>query len=246
MQEYQFNSKEYNKKIYNRASGGSFAVIIFFIIILVGVAFMLIRQNKPSKNEFYFVEINQFLTYKEAGNLSEEIQSKSGAGYVFFDGQYHVFANFYLSKTDAESVCENLKQQYPTCKVFTLSYNKYSKNKKLSSTENSACKKLYEVGQTSIEQLYNNIYQFGTAQINENQLKANFSSVADKFTDVYNEFISVFNSNSKFNKAKSYLSELYFSLGTLKNITNETDFNFKMRYELVKFVVNFTNTISCF
>ena len=222
MQEYQFNSKEYNKKIYNRTNNGSFAVIIFFIIILVGAAFLLIKQNKPSKNEFYFVEINQFLTYKEASSLSEEIQSKSGAGYIFFNGKYHVFANFYLSKADAESVSENLKQQYPNCKVYTLSYNKFSKNKKLSSTENSACKKLYEVGQTSIEQLYNNIYQYDTSQINENQLKANFCSIADN------------------------LSELYFSLGSLKNITDETDFNFKMRYELIKFVVNFTNTISCF
>ncbi len=246
MQEYQFNSKEYNKKIYNRASGGSFAVIIFFVIILVGLAFVLVRQNKPSKNEFYFVEINNFLTYKEAGNLSAELQSKSAAGYVYFDGQYHVLANLYLTKTDANNVCENLKLQYPNCKVYTLSYNKFFTNKKLSSSENTAYKKLCEVGKNSIEQLYNNIYQYDISQINETQLKVNFGSIADNFTDTYNQFISAFNSNSKYNKAKSCLAELYFSLGTLKNITNETDFNFKMRYELIKIVVNYTSIVSCF
>ena len=121
MQEYQFNYKEYNKKIYRSSGGGSIAVMVFVIIVLIGLAFFLTKQNiKHKKNEFYFVEINKCLTYKDASDLSIEIQSRAGAGYVFFDGSYHVLANFYLNKADAESVCENLKPDYPTCKVFSL------------------------------------------------------------------------------------------------------------------------------
>ena len=66
--------------------------------------------------EIYFLEIDSFQSYQSALNLSKEINANGGAGYIYYDGNYHVFANFYSKIEDAKSVLENVLEDFPNSK----------------------------------------------------------------------------------------------------------------------------------
>lgn len=242
--EYQFSAKEYHKKIYGKSFGLPFAALIFIIIILVGVAFLF--KPKQKFEYFYFVEINEFLTFADANALANEIQTKNGAGYIYFDGSYHVLANFYLTSEDAETVVDNLKTEYSTAKILKLQQKKFVESKNLTSAQNDCTKALIKQAEESIKSVYNNILQFDKNEINEAQLKTNFISIASSFENVYGDFISAFSANSKFNKAKDYALKINDALNNLKDVTAKENFNSKMKFEMINFAICFYNTLNCF
>ena len=243
---YQFDLKEYRRKISSTNSGasGTFAIYIFICIILVGALFFL----KPSKktehnNTFYFLEISRYLNYADASKLSNEIQAKGGAGYVYFDGQYRVFASLYLNKTDAEKVCENLKLDYSTAKVFEYEYKRNLNLNNLSTAQKKSAKNLIEHGNETLNQIYENIVAFDKAEINQNNLLLNFKTIKNNFDECCKDFNLAFDENSKFNKAKSYILELNSALNAL---TNKDNANFTLKYELIRFAINYSNILTCF
>ncbi len=238
MQEYQFNQKEYRKKIYKNG-GGSVAILIFICIILIGAAFILMPKKSASKQEFYFVEINQFITYKDANELAISIQEKGGAGYVFFNGSYHVFAGYYPTKSEAETVCENLKEEFECACVFSLEYSLNSKN--LSANQKTALSNMVEMSENTIGEIYENILSFVKNENSEAKLKLNFSAILKNFESKMEEFNGVFKDN-KFSKARASLEKMHTSLTNLNDITDAS----KLRYEQISFVVNYVSFLSSF
>lgn len=241
--EYQFDSKTYKQKIGTNQMRTSFAVYIFVCIILIGAIFFLKPKTKTNLDVFYAVEINNFLNYSSASELSKEIQSRGGAGFVYFNGKYHVFASLYFNQNDAQSVCKNLKEEYPTTSVFEFEFNKDIKLKNLSETQQTAAKNLVENGHETLKQIYNNILSFDKLEIQQNELVMNFKSIKNHFLDYANDFNSAFSENSKFNKAKSHIGELDLALN---NMIDSANFNYKLKYELFRFAVNYTNILTCF
>lgn len=243
MQEFEFNYKEYKKRISNKFSGKSIVVYIFICIILMGAVFFLKPKAKNKNCKLYFVEINCFLNYSQANELANEIRNKGGAGYIYFDEKYHVFANLYLTEQDANSVCNNLKAEYPTIKTFSIEFNKNVNYNNLNSNQAHALKNFVEVGQNCILEIYNNILSFDKAEIDQTKLILNFKQTETKFLTCCNDFNSAFNSNSKFNKAKTYVADL---TTCLKNLTSENNSAWNFKFEMIKFGINFANTLSCF
>ena len=244
MQNYVFNYGDYNKKIHKPTQGGM-CVIVFIIICLLGVACFL-NQTKPSYNQFYFVEIKNFLTYKDATNLATEIQAKNGAGYVYFDGSYHVLASFYPTKKEAETVCNNLKNDYPSSQVFELNYNKLSKFKNLSQNQNNAISAVNLNLYNAIENLYSCIIKYDTSNIGENELAQTLNKLHSAYKDEYNNFLAQFSNNSKYNKAKTNLEDINSTLNNLSNVTSEQNISYKLKYNAIKIVVDYSSFLSCF
>ena len=87
---YSYNSSYYVNKNKKQVS---ITILIFLIIILLAVAVFLI-EKKEKKTYFYFLQANEFLNYKDASNLAYELQSKQGAGYIYYDGSYHVIISY--------------------------------------------------------------------------------------------------------------------------------------------------------
>lgn len=242
MQEYQFDLKEYKKRVANNNYGAPFAVLIFVCVLLMGAIFFLKPKTQKNVDLLYFVEINNFLNYSSANTLAQEIQTKGGAGYVYFDGKYHVFASVYLTKTDAKSVCENLKENYPTSKIFELEIKKNLDVKNLTELQKESVKNLAEQGKNTFSQIYSNILALDKTEIDHNQAVLNFKTIKNNFIDVSNNFNTAFNENSKYNKAKNYLSTINTPL---ENLSNEKIVcNYK--YELINFAINFLNILNCF
>ena len=130
MSDFIFDYKQYRKNL-NKPNFSNIPILIVIILILLSLAFVLYNNltNQHTNNlTFFFVQTDEVSTYKEASILANEIQSKGGAGYIYFDGKYHILINYYSSESEAKKVAENLKASYEKTTIFKL-ISQASKNK---------------------------------------------------------------------------------------------------------------------
>ncbi len=247
MQSYEFDYYQYRKKI-NTPKKTNFFLLSFFILILLGVA-MFFYPNASAKNEYYFVEINSFLSYSEANDLANTISALNGAGYVYYDGTYRVFASFYPRKKDAESVCENLKSDYPTVTIYTLECNKFYKLNDLSNDQNKCVENLLSANHNLINAVYKCIINFDTNEINVNELLLNLKNLKSDYQKFSDDFFEQFNTNSKYNKAKKYVAKIESATNffdELKKEENDHIVSQKLKYTLIDIVINHSILLNSF
>lgn len=233
--EYKFNYTNYEKTI--RTNPRGFVAIIITIIILLGLAVYL-TQTKPDYVNFYFVEMGNFNNYKDASNYANTIQQKEGAGYIFFDTSYHVLANFYYNKKEAENVCNNLVPAYPNTKVLTLKAKKFNtktaqdkKQKSLIDFLDCCDKTLSSVSKANIR------YDNNTDSLRIYQ--TNLSLILDNATTPMK------NLKNNFSEHK-YLPLLTFADNIMAQLDKFDDGNHisskqKMRYSTIEIAINYYN-----
>jgi len=232
------------KKTLNKKNSFVFILIILLIVLLV-VSSFFVKPQKTKYSEFYFVEIDNFQTYKEAINLSQILQEKEAAGYIFFDEKYHVFASFYSTKNQAKKVCENLKNEYPNSQVFTIKSTCYSKQINLNSKHNKSIENFIKFTNKSIFQINDLSMQFFTKKTSFGKLKTHLTNHIKEFESYYYEFKKSFQTNSKFNQTKEYANNIYSSLLNLIN-SNEHNITLNLRFETVQIAVLYSKLCSCF
>lgn len=78
---------------------------------------------KLDKFDVYALQAGAFSEEANANTLANELQSKGGAGYIYYDGEvYRVFIAAYVSQSDAENVkARLLAEQNMDSKVYTVS-----------------------------------------------------------------------------------------------------------------------------
>ena len=242
MQNYEFDYNQYKMKI-NKKNKYSICVMSFLILILLGVAFFVYPKDHRT-TEFYFVEIRSFVTYNEANNLATTIQSMGGAGYVYYDGYYHVLAAYYPNEKDAKKVCENLKSEYDSAEVYTLTTDKFLKSNSLTTQENNTITEMINTNLTLIEQLYSNIIAYDTSSINESQLLINLENLKTDYKNKYDNYLSYFKQNDKFSKSIKYLNKILNSTENFKSICSDQQISYKIKYELIKIVINHSSFLA--
>ncbi len=233
---YNFDQKEYREKI-NKKSSFPATILIFLIIILLGAAFFL-QNKKEDYIYFHFVEVQNFLNYSEANKLSNEIQSRNGAGFIYYDGTYHVLANFYLNKSDASSVAENLSSEYPHAKVFTIKNKQYRFYR-----QNDDSKKIAEMldcNQDLIKDLYSISIKLDKDEYDDRILKSTLSSLKDEYNSKSKSYISHFRS-SKLQPTCEYIQDIQNSL---ENIIESPEIKKDIKYELIKIVIAHSSMLS--
>lgn len=236
MENYTFDLKEYRKKIVHRRTM-PISIIALFIILLIGLAFFLIPK-KYSTSKFYFVEINSFLNYSSASELSSEIQSRGGAGFIYYDGSYHVLACYYPTKSEAEAVVENLSTDY-SARIYTLETKKFTKSNSFSKEENLAIEKMINKNIETINSLYASILKIDKGEISLSSFKVYMQDTISNYESSLKEFK---NFQSLVNYSK-YLNKISDSLNsTLSAI--ESNENYKLKYNLIDIVVNHSKFLS--
>ena len=243
MNEYVFNYSQYKKSI-NKNQKYGFTIIIIVIILLLGLCIFLKPKN-PKILEFYFVELGCFPTYQNALTLSQEVNLNGGAGYIYFNGNYHVLASFYSDYDNAETVLENVIGDYPNACILTIESSDFSKQKNLTTSQNSAVENYIKETQSIILKLEYFANEFDTKKISFNELSLSIKNLQKDFVDVYDTFISSFKTNSTFNVAKKYAEQMNSSINNLVE-TSEQSMTSKLRYETVSFVINRHQLLSCF
>lgn len=241
MQNVQFDYDQYKKRL-NKKNSSFLPLIIVLIIGLLGFAFYLTNSN--NEQEFYFVQINEFASYKDANNLANEIQSKKAGGYIYYDGQYHVLANFYIKKEDAETVANNLKAEYPYVSVFSISASKKIKTNQ-TSTQQTAYINDFNLN------VLNNIQELTNLSLSHDKNEISFSQCKVKIQDLYSKtkasFDNLFSIIDKTKHISTFKAsyEITLSLDNLIHI-EEAEFSTYIKYELIKIVVNYSLFLSSF
>ena len=205
MQTYSFNYSQYKKKIPTK-SKLSFLLLFVIISLLISLT-IFFKPKNTSSLDFYFVEITSFQTYKEASELSAEIQKKGGSGYIYYDGKYRVFASYYTSEKDAETVVNNISNDYKSANIYKLSTKKdiitpFSKK------ENFLISEISKSVLSSIDSITKLIIEFDKNKISSSSLKIELSKLSIRFDEKYQEFIDYTRNNSKRNVIKEYISTI--------------------------------------
>lgn len=244
MQNYYFDYYQYKKKINSHKTAG-FSLIFFFIIILTGIA-MLVYPKSKTYTVVYFVEINSFLNYKDASTLANEISALGGAGYVYYDGKYHVLASYYPSEEDANTVSENLLTDYPTAKVYTIEIDKVSLSNELSSSQQDCIKDQINANEKLINSLYNTIIQYDSNNISDSEINMILSNIKTDFSDCKDHFFELFKNDSRLNIAKKYLSKISQYVEQFGEMKDEQNISSRLKYYLIDIVINHSSFLSAF
>ena len=243
MSDYVFNYYQYKNSI-PKKNNFNFTIVFFVIIILLSLCVFL--KPKPTKLvEFYFVEIDCFQTYQQAINLSNELTLFGGAGYIYFDGNYHVIASFHSSYDDAKSVCKNIKTEYKNSSIFTLSNSPFVEQKNLNISQNNSIKDFIKTAEKTILDMEKYLIMCSKKEIAFNALSIALNETKKDFDLSYNSLLSSFKTNSKLNTMKEYANQISKSISDLCN-TSEQNFLAKFRYQIVNIVVNYHHFLSCF
>ncbi len=243
MNNYVFNYDQYKKTI-NKKNKFHFSVIFVLIILLLGLCIFL-YPKQTTANNFYFVEIDNFQTYNKANSLANEIKNSGGAGYVYFDGTYHVLASFYSNYKSAEKVVNNLKLDYKNANVFTIETNKFLVNKNLNSSHNNSIKNFLDATHKIILNLEKLNTEFDKKSLQLSELNIHIKNNQEEFDNVYSNLMENLKNNSKFNLAKEYLIQMKSSLSNLSNLENNTA-STTLRYETIKLTITRIQFLSCF
>lgn len=241
MDKYIFNYNQYKKSI-NKKPKNYFSLIFIIIIILLGLCIFLYPKNY-NYEKMYFVEIDNFNTYKDANKLANLISNKGGAGYVFYDGKYRVLASFYSNYDNAKKVSENLNKEYKNVSILTVENTKFTPKKQLNKHQNSQVKIVLKTTFEALLKLEKLNLKLDKKTLSENELKLHIKNINDNFQNIYSSFLSYFKNDSKFNIAKKYLNEIKNSMSTL---TADTITSSILRYENIKIGINRNHFLTCF
>ncbi len=241
--QYSFNYQEYQQRI-KKKSNHSFTILIITIILLFGLAVFLFPHDLGI-SYLYFVEVNNFINYSEANKLANEIKEKNGAGYIYYDGKYHVLASFYPSKSDAETIAENLKAEYPSSSVYSLEIKRYNKKNSLTSEQNKVILNTIEANESLIDSLYKCNISFDTGEFNESELSIKLKVLKNEIEKSYKAFNSEFKTLPKFD-ALSIELDIFDSMNTILGSFNGGNVSQCLKYELIKIVINHSCFLSAF
>lgn len=241
MQNYQFDYVQYKKKI-NKKSVCLIPILLILNFILLVVAFYLTTSS--NEQEFYFVQIDEFATYKDANTLACEIQGKNAGGYIYYDGTYHVLASFYLLKDDAESVSTNLKNDYPNACVFSISTPKKIYATSLSNKQHACANEFCLNSLSAIQQLADLSIKYDCSEISFSELSVKIKDLSSSLRKSKDN-LSAELSSPKYALAIKHAEEIAICLEELEE-TTEQEMSKQIKYELIKLVINYSSFLSAF
>ncbi|MCQ2564889.1 MAG: hypothetical protein MJ152_03450 [Clostridia bacterium] len=200
--------------------------------------------EKPSK-QLYFVEIQTFTNYSAANTLANQIKKENGAGFVYFDGTYHVLVSYYPNSDTAEKVTQNLASTYANAKTFAIDINTSAYNKNLTKQQNNLTANLCTTTENLISGLYKNSISFDKQEINFNQLKTTLTDYSSTYNSVYNDFIDEYKNNKEYQKIKENFENIKKSMQNLM-FCDVNDMNFLIKYETINISIHLKNALDLF
>ncbi len=239
MNNYQFNNSQYLKKINNKKI---FPIIFLVLIIIITLGFcLLFKSSNTNKIELYFIQLNEFPTYNSASKFAQDVKNNGGAGYIYFDKNYRVFAGLYKSKEDAEKVLKNIQNDYNSSKIYSLSFPYLGKiekeNRYIKSYKTSVLKTIFH-----LEKLCCNFFK---NEIHFNELEIHIENTQKSFNISNNDLMKYLGNSPKTNSIKQYMVSIQDSIYKLSKY-NELEIIENFRYEIINIAINYFQFLSCF
>lgn len=243
MRAYQFNEKEYKKRI----SKFSFHPILLMTIIIsiILVASIIIKPKETKKIEFYCVQVFSSESYTEAIQVANDIKNSNGAGYIIHDRRYLVLTSAYSTEKDAKSVVDNVIELYPKAQVYTRSINKPITQKDLSSDQNNLITSITNNMEKLIHKLINYSVEYDKNNIRFESMNIILKDLIKEVNDHSTNFNNLFHTNAKFNPAKTKLLDTKASLDKISH-SEESTLGTMLKSETIAIIENFFSFVSYF
>lgn len=231
-----FNYYQYKQKIYKPKK---FIFTILFVLIISLSAVLSNIKTDVKIIELYFIEIGKFSNYTNALNFSISKQEKENTFYyIYFDNYYHVFSSFHLDIKQAKNEIKNFNTK-ENCKIFSISTNKISKQKRFSKNQNNLLKNIFQLF-IKVNKLTN--FQLDKKIEDIKFYVKNLISPLDDFIDEFNkEFKNDFNIKTlikNLNNIKIFMEKI--SNFQDENFTENFKFNLiNIAMEEIKFLNHF-------
>lgn len=233
MNNFQFDYNQYKKKL-NKHLNLDISVATLIIILLFGVAFFVYSPIKTKKLNFYFLEVGSFLNYTQAQQTAELLQNNGGAGLVYFNNKYRVLACAYVEHEQATTVKNNIKADYSTAKVLTLSTDMPTLHQ-FSKKEKTLIWNTIKTNTNLFKQLFNSVMDYESNNITHDKFILNIKNILLTFQQQVDNFENNFNNNLKTERAKQNLNNAKNCLNSILNNTENFCQNCKL--QLTKFSV---------
>lgn len=239
--DYFFDEKNYLAKFKPKNNDNFFIFVPIVIILLLGLAVFLNQQNKTTYN-FYFIEIENVLNYSKANTLAQQLQTEGEAGFIYFDGSYHVFSKFCLDEKSADTELKNAIKKYPLSKLFKFSTTPKTLSK-LSKKQSQSAKEISAQMSCLVNKISTLNFNFvsGTSTLVETKLGyvnlyENFSKIKDEFKNLSKHELA--------ENMKTYLENISSDLSSL---TKEDEINkTNLQFYLADIVINYNSFLECF
>ncbi|MBR6778983.1 MAG: hypothetical protein IKM43_02390 [Clostridia bacterium] len=241
MQFYNFDYNQQTKRKTKTNHLFKFLILSVFVILLI-IAIIKIFYKKQKLTYFYFVEIGLFQNYTDAYKCALDIQQKNAGGYIYYDGHFHVIANYYLDIDSAEKVVSNIITEYTNCKILTLKTKDFKHISSLSDTQNQTVENINNQIKIIIETLYTLMINYDTACTTEKSIKLQVLNLHSDLSKIFDEYCLNF-TNNKYEICKTYFLNI---LNSLQNIYNTENLSQSLKYELINITLNYVyhlNTI---
>ena len=242
MSDYEFNYSQYTKKL--NIKNNNFSIIFLVIILLLGCCVYL-KPLDLKNNKLYFIQAQEFQTYNDAKNLSQEIKKNGFAGYIYFDKNYHVLISFHTSKADAKTTLKNSKSKHKNISIFYLEKKGFFNGKNLNKTQIKAITNFKNKTEKISLELENYYSSFFDNSLDLKTLSIHIENIKNNFDKTHTKLIKSFDNNSKFNPAKKHANNMLKSLSNLCLNVNELTPS-SAQYEIINFVINQYQFLSCF
>jgi hypothetical protein len=191
--ETNFNKPSRIKKSYfggHRLKIFGFLFTIFSVALVVIIAdlastylttgsFSIIPNNKcvlPEKN-YYAIQLNSFKTKEDAITFSKSVQSRGGAGYIYKDNEYLVFASMYNNLEKANEVCDNLKISGESASIFEFKVNRVEYNISLKSSDKECLSNTINLFDDTFNDIFQIISELDTGNTTFSQTNLNLNSL---------------------------------------------------------------------
>ena len=217
---YEYEKRKHNKKQH-------FTIIVILIIILSGILSYVTNVDQTFF-ELYFLEINLFTNYIEANNLSQILKKQNAGGYIYYDGNYHVFANVYLDENSTKKVVENIVDDYSTSKVFSL---KILKNSNIFIKNERNSYDFYNNFKNLLQNLNSLSLELDKEKIDINRFSTAVSQEKIHINSICNDMKNYINNLEIFNKYMQDISICFEQILNSKNIS-------EVRYNLIDLSLN--------
>ena len=242
MEQNVYNYYQYKK---SKSKKNNHFTSIFLSIVILLSAIVYIKPKQSNLITMHYVEINNFQTYLEAKNLSQELMEFNCSPYVYFDGKYHVLLSYYSSKTDAEKVVSNLKNNYSSVCVFSIEFANFIEQKNLSKEQNLAVKNFINQSFKTIELLEKCLLAYSKKDESLAKIKTKILDNEKILRSAVDDLIQQFKTNSKYNIAKECAQTIIQSYSEIGNFESNT-FENNLRYQIVNISINLLKFKSLF
>ena len=239
MDKYYFDYSQYYKKLNHKKSFG-FLHLFLLTIFLMSIIVFFKPQMMDIKSTFYFIQIEEFQTYKSALNYSKKVEPTLGPTYIFFDSKYHILLNFYSNKSEAKSRLKPIKKLFQNTKIFKLNFNKKNQTnttKKLKNLNISLFNSLLKIKAIQTD--------FVLEKISFNKAIQHLTKIELNISNLFDEFILFSKTNPSLNAFKTSIQSY---LNNIKNLTSLSadDMRYHFQYHTLKAAINYYHFSSLF